>query len=113
MGLREDVEILDLEEVAGLRALDPDRPGQRVSRFLVLALEIGDACRRGDLAVARIARLEDQLLAGRDLDYGGDVGVPAIVPGMRLVLQALAAVDADFLDGSLPSLGRFAASIAS
>ncbi len=100
--LRNDVEVFDLEQVARFCVLDPDRAGQRMAGFLILSLEIG-GCRLGaDLPVARIARLQDQLLPRRNLEDGRDVGVPAVMAGLRLVLETLAAVDPDLFDRSLP-----------
>jgi hypothetical protein len=75
-----------------------------MARFLVLRLEIGGGRRGSDLPVARIARLEDQLLSRRDLEDRRNVGVPTIVAGLRLVLEALAAVDPDLFDRSLPGV---------
>jgi hypothetical protein len=100
-GLRDDVEILDLEQIARLCVLDPDRPGQGMARLLVLPLEIGGGRLGSDLPIARVTCLEDQLLTGCDLEDRRDVGVPAVVAGMRLVLEAFRAVDPDLFDRSL------------
>jgi len=69
--------------------------------FLVVRRELGLGRPGSDLPVARVPRLEDQLLALRDLDDRWDVRVPAIVAGLRLVLEALLAVDPDLFDGNL------------
>jgi hypothetical protein len=69
--------------------------------FLVVRREIGVGRPGTDLPVARVARLEDQLLARRNLDDRRDVGMPAIVAGMRFFLETLPAVDPDLFDGNL------------
>src|SRR4051812_48230669 len=57
------------------------------------ALEILGRGARTDLQVVGVARLERELLAGLDLDDRRDVGMPAVVAGLRLLAQPLAAID--------------------
>ena len=101
--LRDDVGELDFEDVAGLRALDEHRPGQRMHRAGVERGEVGDGGRRGDLAVERVAGFERDLLALADLDGRRDVGMVAVVAAVRLVGERLVAVDMDRAHGG-PSL---------
>src|SRR5690606_39063614 len=70
-----DLQDLDLQQVAGLGALDVDGPGERVDD-----VEVGGADRlqRGlgpHLAVERVARLHDDLVAGSHAEDGRDVGM--------------------------------------
>jgi hypothetical protein len=71
------------------------------------ALEALEVLRRGarpDLQVVGVARLERELLARPDLDDRRDVGMPAVMAGVRLFPQALRAVDRDCLQvNSLPT----------
>ena len=102
-GLRDDVGELDLEDVAGLRALDEDRAGEWMDRSGVQCCQVGDGGGGRDLAVQRVEGFEGDLFAFADLDGGCDVGVVAVVAAVRLVAQVLGAVDADGLHGSGPA----------
>jgi hypothetical protein len=50
------------------------------------------------LPVERIASIEDDLVAGLTMHNRWDVGVPAIVAGIRFIAQGLAPVDANLVD---------------
>ena len=100
-GLRDDVGELDLQHVAWLRALDEDRPGQRMHRAGVERGEIGDCGGGRDLTVERVAGFQRDLFAFADLDGGSDVRVVAVVAAVRLVAERLAAVDPYGVHGGL------------
>ena len=101
VGCGDDVDELDLQHVAGLRALDVDRPGQRMHRAGVERGEIGDRGVGRDLAVERVAGFQRDFLALADLERGRDVGVVAVVAAARLVAERLASIDADGVHGGL------------
>ena len=93
--LGHDLQVFDLEQVAGRRAFYEDRAGERMGNGAFEALEVLCRGTRADLEVVRVARLERELLARPHLDDRRDVGMPAIVAGVRLIAQALCAVDGD------------------
>src|SRR5207248_10325598 len=95
VALRHDVEVLHLQQVAGLCALDVHRPGERVRDRALQALEILRRGARADLQVVGIARLERELLARLDLDNRREVWMPAVMAGVRLFREALGAIDGD------------------
>ena len=97
--LRHDVEEFDLERIARFRALDRDRTGQRVNGADLEPGEILFGGLRRDLAVDRVAGLDDHLFALADLQHRLDVGVVAVVPDMRLRRKRLAPVDTNFMHG--------------
>ena len=74
---------LDLEHVARLCPLDVHRPGQRVSEPEVEAPAVGVRARARQRPVEPVARLERELVAGRDTRHRLEVGVPAVVRGGR------------------------------
>ncbi|GEM_PF-3870208 len=93
--LRDDVGEFDFEQIAGHRALDENRPGQRMHGADLERGEIGDRRRGPDLPVKRIARLQRDLLAFADFDDRRDVRMVAVVAGAGLLGEALASVDTD------------------
>jgi hypothetical protein len=97
--LRHDVDVLHLQEVAGMRPLDEHRAGQWMADLLVPPLDDVHAHAGADLAVGGVPGLEDDLLAGGCLQDRRHVGVPAVVPRVRLVTQSLAAIDRHALHG--------------
>ncbi len=90
---RGEGEDLDLEDVAGLGALDGDRPGQRMAEAAIDRLDVGGRRIGVELAVDAVARLDRDLFAGRDTGDRIEPWMPAIVPGARLLAQAAAAID--------------------
>src|SRR3984893_1152445 len=82
--LRDDVGELNFENVAGHRALNKDRSGQRVHGAGVERGELGSDHPRLDLAVHRIPRLQRDLLAHADLDHRCDVRIVAVVAANAL-----------------------------
>ncbi len=95
VGLGRDVEELDLEDVAGLRALDEDRTGERMNRARFHLGHIGLGGAGPQLAVDTIARRQDDLFALVHGDERRNVRVKPVVTGRRLISQSLAAVDLD------------------
>ena len=89
IGCGDDVGELDFQHVARHRALDENRPGQRVHDARLDRGEIGGGHAGLDLAVERVAGLQRDLLAFADLGDRLDVGVVAVVADMRLVRQRL------------------------
>jgi len=85
--LRRDVDELDLEQIARPRALHEHRPGQRMDRAGGQGGEVCFGRLRPEVAVGGVARLERDLLALVDLDDRRHVGMPAVVTGLRLVLE--------------------------
>jgi hypothetical protein len=102
--VRLDVQDLDGQQVAGLRALDVDRPGQRVDHVQVRGGQRGRRHPRGGLPVERVPGLQHDLVTRLAEDHRRDVRVPPVVPGGRLLQQRLAAVDADLVTGHDASL---------
>ena len=100
-GLREDVNELDLQHVAWLRALDEDRAGEGMHRASVERGEVGDSGGGCDLTIERVAGLQRNLLAFADFGCGGDVGVVAVVAAVWFVAEWLATVDANGMHGGL------------
>src|SRR5918992_2934509 len=72
-------EKLDLEEVAGLGALDPDGPGKRVPEPEVKRPGVLVGAVPPELAGEPVLRLEGQLLAGRYRRDGLQLRMPAVV----------------------------------
>ena len=101
-GLGLDVNELDLEHIARLRPLDEHRPGERVDSAGVHVHECGLGGSRTQLAVDGVAGLEYHLLAFGHFQHGLDVGMVAVVPGVGLIGQGLAAIDADGVHGGPP-----------
>ena len=87
--------------IAGLGILDaPERPARFwVHRARIERREIGDRRRRGDLPVERVAGLERDLLALADFKGRSKIGMPAVMPAMRLPGERFSAVDADRVHG--------------
>ena len=102
VGCGDDVGELDLQHVAGLGALDEDRPGQRVHDARVDTGKVGVAHPGPDLAVERVARLQRDLLALADFGDRRDVGMVAVVADMRLGGERLCPVDVDRVHGGAP-----------
>ena len=98
-GLSDDVGELDLQHVAGLRALDEHRAGERMHRTGIERGKIGDRGGRRDLAIERVAGLQRDFLALADLGYLRDVGVVAVVAAVRLIAEPLASIDMDRVHG--------------
>ena len=94
VALRDDVDVLDLQEVARLRALHVHRPGERMRRRALELLQILGRRARPDLQIHRVARLERHLLARLHLDHRRDVWVPPVMSLVRLLAQPLRAIDA-------------------
>src|SRR4029078_5447564 len=97
VALRNDVEVLDLEQVARLRAFHVHRAGERVRDRALELLEVLRRRLRADLQVVRVAPLDRDVLARLDLDDSRDIRMPAVVALARLLAQALLAVDGDAL----------------
>jgi hypothetical protein len=100
-GLRDDVEVFDLQQVTRLGSLDVDRTGQRVGHLGIEALQISHGHAGFDLTIGRIAGFQDQFLAGGHLLDRRDIGVPAVVPEMGLFLKTLVAINRNALHGPL------------
>ena len=101
--LRLDVHECHFQQVTRLRASHRHRPGQGMNHAGVHAAEIrlGDA--GPHLAVKGISRFQRHLFAFVNFDDGWDVGMPAVMPCVRLLAQGFAAVNRDALHGiSLP-----------
>jgi hypothetical protein len=100
--LRHDVEELGFDHVAGLGALDEDRPGQRMDETGVDVGQIGGSRTRTDLPVERVPRFQHHLLALGGLQDRCDIGMVAVVAAVRLGGQRLFPVDADCVHGGTP-----------
>ena len=100
VGVGLDVEDLDVEQVARLGALDVDRvrsvgAADRGSTPATSASETsGPIC---PSKASRVSRID--LVAGFAPDERGDVGVPAVVAGRRLLDERLRPVDGDLEPG--------------
>ena len=70
---------LDDEQVAGLGALDEQRPGQRMAEAEVEIEDVRVCAAAGQLTVDPVAGDERHLLARCDRGDRGDVRVPAVV----------------------------------
>jgi hypothetical protein len=99
-GLRDNIEELDLDHVAGLGALDKDGSGQRMDKAGVNVRKIRGSRARTDLSVERVAGLQYHFFAFSDFQYRGDIGVVTIVATMRLGRQGLFPIDADCVHSS-------------
>ena len=66
---------LDGERVAGLGALDRDRPGERVHAVPVEPVDVGRRGLERDLVVADVARVHDDGVAGLEPGCGHPGGV--------------------------------------
>ena len=93
VGVRDDLEDLHLEQVAGLRSLDVHRAGQRVDHVQVRRGHRVQRGLRAHLPVERVAGLQHDLVAGFAADDRRDVGMPPVVPRRRLLDQRLRPVD--------------------
>src|SRR6266536_944071 len=96
---RLDLQDLDLQQVAGLGAVDVDRPGERVDHVQVGRRHGLQSGGRPHLAVERVTRLQDHLLTGVAAHDRRDIRVPAVVPGLRLLAERLRVVDPDLVRG--------------
>src|SRR5262245_17521778 len=101
---RFDFKNLDLEEVTRLGARDVDRPGERVHDIEVGRSDGLQRDVRTHLPVKCIAGFEDDLVAGLTVHDRWDVGVPAIVAGVRFIAERLAPVDSNLVDIHATSL---------
>ena len=87
-------EDLHLEHVAWLGPAHLQRPGERMGkRGRVQQVRVAGAA--AQLAIARVAQLEDHLVAGIDRGHGRDGGVPAVVAVGRALVERARAVDLD------------------
>lgn len=93
--LRHDVDELDLEQVARTRALDEHGSGQRMNGAERQRFEVGHRRARRQKPIDRVPRLEGDFFALVDLDDRRDIGMPAVVPRLRLIGQVPLAVDPD------------------
>ena len=93
--LGDDVGEFDLQNIAGHRALDEHRPGQRMHRAGIEPGEIGGRGARGDLAVDPVARFQRDLFALVDFRHRDDVRMVAVVTTIRFVAQPLMSIDAN------------------
>ncbi len=76
---RADVEQVDNQEIAGLRALDADRTGQKVhDRQIDIAHVVGGIVVL-DEAAGPVVGLDDEIVARIDPRHHRNVGMPAIV----------------------------------
>ena len=97
--LRAHLEDVDDQQVTRFGALDVDGTGERVEEVQV---DVADLDRGGagvELAVERVTRLQQDLVAGYAGDGGCDVGVPAVVPERGFGRERDGAVDADLVLG--------------
>src|SRR5262249_45325425 len=97
VGLRQDIDELDFEEVARFGALDEHGAGERMDGARIYFREACGRARRSQLSVERVEGFEHDLFALARLQDGGNVRVPAVVPYLRLFAQTLAPVDFDAL----------------
>ena len=95
----DDVQELDLQQVAGRGALHVDGAGERVRAAGVGVLQRFDGARARYLVVGGRARLEHDLLTLVGLDHGRDVRVKPVVALLRLFEQRLGPVDLDLFHG--------------
>src|SRR5262249_44762675 len=84
-------------QVSRAGGLDESRSRQRMDRAEWQRGKVGRRRARREKAVERVARLERDLLAFVDFDDRRDVGMPAIVSGLRVIGQVPLAVDVDAL----------------
>ena len=99
IGLGDDIEELDLQQIAGLRAFDVDRAGERMD---AARRELRDVRRRRGPrkeAIEPVTGFEPDLLALGHLDDRRNVRVPTVVPGPGFVDQLPAAIDLDGYHG--------------
>ncbi len=76
-------------------ALDVDRPGEGVDHVEVEPAGVRVGGGRGELPVEGVAGLQDDDVAGLDLQRRRDGLVPAVVAGPRLVLERPGRVDGE------------------
>ncbi len=95
--LRHDVDELDLEQITRLGACDEDRPRQRMDYANRQSAQVGDRGLRVEIAIERVTRFQHDLLARLDLDRRRHVRMPAVVAGIRLLVEVLASIDGDAL----------------
>ena len=97
--LRDDVEIFDFQQVAGLGALDIYRTGQGVGNFGVEVTRSATVM-PGLIWQSEASRVSRTTSSPRSTSRDRrNIGVPAVVPGMGLFLETLAAVNGDDLHG--------------
>lgn len=89
LGDRSQVEDVDDQEVAGLRALDADRPAQHVGDGEVDIPNVIGRIVVADLAVGPLSALDSELVARLDHRGDGDIGVPPVVAWRNLVPHGL------------------------
>ena len=82
---RADVEDVDHQQVAGLRALDPDRAGQVVHLGEIDIAHVVGVVVVLDLAAGPVEALDAELIAGLDPGDHRDVRMPAVVDHVVLV----------------------------
>jgi hypothetical protein len=87
------------QNIPGHRALDEDRPGQRMHSAGMERGKVGNRGTRGDLAVDPIARFQRDLLALVDFHQRGDVRMVAVVATARVVAKPLGSIDANGAHG--------------
>ena len=91
-----DVEEVDDDQIARLRALDPDGTRQEMHMRQVDVADIGRVVVVLDLAAGPVDRFDDEVVAGRDPFDHRNIGMPAV---MNLVVVERGAVDIDLDDG--------------
>ena len=101
VGLGKDVEVLDLQQIAGPGPLDVHRSGQRVGYFGAQGCQVRYLHLRTYLAIRGVTGFEDHLLSRIDLQDRWNAGVPSVVTFLRLVLEPLAPVYLDTLHRKL------------
>ena len=107
-GLRRNLQDPDLQNVPRLRAVHVDRPGEWMNDVEVASANL---LRRGgfvDLKIESIECFDPNHLARIDARDRRNVGMPPVVPSVRLGTQRLQAVDFDVVVG-LEGHGRASA----
>ena len=95
--LRRDLQVFDFQQVAGTGTLDVNGSCKRVHNLRVHPQKISGDDARADLAIRRIARLENDFLQRLNFEGRWNVGVPAVVALIRLFGEPLRTIDRDAL----------------
>jgi hypothetical protein len=92
-----DVENLHREQIARLGTGHVDGAGERVHDIQVGRGHVVQRAARAHLPVEGVPGLQHDLVPGLTAHHRGDVRMPAVVAGPRLLGQGLAPVDPDFV----------------
>ena len=110
VGLGNDVQALNLQQVSRPGTPYVNRPGQGVGHLGVQALQVGQGHAGPYLSIRGVAGLQRHLLARVHLQNRGDIRVLPVVALLGLLLEPLAAIYFDAFHGGrsyqLPAVGH-------